>query len=223
MPTLPAASMPPDDADHAETVNHALTQPRPNFWQQDWVQNLLPLITSVVLHVSIVVLAVVLIKELPVALRQVTQEQVLIPDASFAEGNTPGGIPNPGLGNDPMRQARQDNIANVPPNSEGWADKPSQTLAQTMMSGGLGETPSEISVIGPGAGTGSGKSSGIGQGSGAGPGTGDGSGALAPFGPGGGGGGVGPKFMKVGLGGNVRSIIFVCDASGSMMNKMATL
>src|SRR3954467_261098 len=118
MPTLPAASIPPDDAaaglppigataasetENPDITDHALTQPRPNFWQQDWVQNLLPLITSVVLHVSIVVLAVVLIKELPVALRQVTQEQVLIPDASFAEGNTPGGIPNPGLGNDPMR------------------------------------------------------------------------------------------------------------------------
>jgi hypothetical protein len=214
---------PSTEVAEADTTDHALTQARPNFWQQDWVQNLLPLITSVVLHVSIVVLMVLLIPPIRSALRQVTQEQVLIPDASFAEGNTPGGIPNPGLGNDPMRQARQDNIANAPPNSEGWADKPSQTLAQTMMSGGLGETASEISVIGPGAGTGAGKTSGIGQGSGTGPGTGDGSGALAPFGPGGGGGGVGPKFMKVGFGGNVRSIIFVCDASGSMMNKMATL
>jgi len=34
---------------------------------------------------------------------------------------------------------------------------------------------------------------------------------------------VGPKFMGQGTGGNTRSICFVCDASGSMMNKMVPL
>src|SRR5881398_993427 len=125
MPTLPAASIPPDDAppalppdaENPDIVDHALTLARPNFWQQDWVQNLLPLLTSVVLHISIIVLMILLIPPIGNALRQVTQEQVLIPDASFAEGNTPGGIPNPGLGNDPTRQSRQDQFANVAPNS----------------------------------------------------------------------------------------------------------
>jgi uncharacterized protein with von Willebrand factor type A (vWA) domain len=80
-----------------------------------------------------------------------------------------------------------------------------------------------MSMIGLGANAGSGKGSGVGQGSGLGSGTGDGGGNLAAFGVPGGGGGVGPKFMGQGTGGNTRSIAFVCDASGSMMNKMVPL
>ena len=53
-------------------------------------------------------------------------------------------------------------------------------------------------------------------------GTGDGSGALAMFGTPGG-GGIGPKGPVFGNGGNARLITFVCDASGSMINKMASL
>src|SRR5205823_7687958 len=41
--------------------------------------------------------------------------------------------------------------------------------------------------------------------------------------PGGGGGGPGPKFMGIGAGGNVRTIVFICDASGSMMQKRRAL
>jgi hypothetical protein len=76
--------------------------------------------------------------------------------------------------------------------------------------------------IGLGANTGSGKGSGVGKGDGLGTGTGDG-GTLAPFGMPGGGGGVGPKFFGQGTGGNTRALSFVCDASGSMMDKIAIL
>src|SRR5205814_1395436 len=82
---------------------------------------------------------------------------------------------------------------------------------------------SEVSVIGLGANSGAGKGSGVGQGQGLEAGNADGAGKLSSFGVPGGGGGIGPKFMKVGMGGNVRSIAFVCDASGSMLDKMATL
>jgi hypothetical protein len=231
MSTLPA-SLPPEpdrldadefDPEHPDTVDHSVTRVHENFWQQPFVQNVLPLITSVILLATILILAIILVPKIIQATRQVTQEQLIIPDASFAENGQPGGIPNPGLGNDPMREGRQEEFANVAQNSEGWANKASQTLTQTMLSGGLGENAADVSVIGVGPNSGSGKGSGVGQGPGTGAGTGDGSGALAPFGPAGGGGGIGPKFMKVGFGGNVRSIIFLCDASGSMIPKMPYL
>ena len=38
-----------------------------------------------------------------------------------------------------------------------------------------------------------------------------------------GGGGIGPKGPVFGNGGNAREIVFLCDATGSMLNKMATL
>src|SRR2546423_1005603 len=107
MSTLPASSLPPEpdrldadefDPEHADTVDHSVTRPHINFWQQPWVQNVLPLLTSIAVHLTILILAIVLVPKIIQATRQVTQEQLIIPDASFAENGEPGGIPNPGLG-----------------------------------------------------------------------------------------------------------------------------
>jgi hypothetical protein len=157
----------------------------------------------------IIIIAILLIPPLQKLTQMVKQEQVIVPDASFTEGPV-GGIPNPGLGGDPNRAAAQDQFKDVT-TSEGWANKPSQTLTSSLMGGGQGDTPAEMSIIGAGANVGSGKGSG------------DGGGPVAAFGVPGGGGGIGPKFMGQGTGGNTRSIVFVCDASGSMMNKMVPL
>ena len=59
-----------------------------------------------------------------------------------------------------------DQFKDVAVTSEGWADKPSQTLTASLMGGGAGETPAEMSLIGAGANVGAGKGSGVGQGSG---------------------------------------------------------
>ena len=59
-----------------------------------------------------------------------------------------GGIPNPGLGGDPNMAAAQ----NVDPNvtvSEGWSDKRSESLTQTLMGGGAAADATD-SVIGLG-------------------------------------------------------------------------
>src|SRR4051812_31484410 len=178
------------------------------FWQQPWVQNLLPLITSLAIHLAIVIIAILLIKPIQNLTKLVVQEQVVVPDASFTEGPV-GGIPNPGLGGDPNRAAAQDQFKDVT-TTDGWANKPSQTLTSSLMGGGQGDTPAEMSIIGAGANVGSGKGSGVGQGAGLGSGTGDGGGPVAAFGVPGGGGGIGPKFMGQGTGGNTRSIVFVC-------------
>jgi hypothetical protein len=104
----------------------------------------------------------------------------------------------------------------VPADSQGWSDRPSRTLDVNLLENvshsgggesliGLGSGP-----VRPGVGTGG--NSGI-----------DAGGPLAPFGVPGGGQGLGPRSMFMGVAGTAIKIAFVCDASGSMMNKFDAL
>src|SRR5438067_917345 len=88
-------------------VSGAAIAPHLTFWQEPWVQNLLPHITSITVHLVIIIIAILLIPPLQKLTQMVKQEQVIVPDASFTEGPV-GGIPNPGLGGDPNRAAAQD-------------------------------------------------------------------------------------------------------------------
>jgi hypothetical protein len=182
-------------------------RPEPSFWQEPWVQNALPIVTSLVIHGALILLGLLTFKAYQAAVT-VSQEQVIIPDAAIMTGDV-GGVPNPGLEGDPNLAAASDL---VPENtqSEGWNRQPSKSLQANVL-GGSGDTEANT-VIGIGAaGT-------LGKGKGTGVGSGDGEGASAPFGVPGGGRGQGPKFMGLGTGGgNVRTIAYVCDASGSMM------
>src|SRR5687768_1548414 len=196
---IPAQSLNPNADEHIE--------PRVSFWQEPWVQNALPFVTSLVIHVTLILMGFLLIKPY-IKGQDVSQEQVFIPDAAIVEGDV-GGIPNPGLGGDPTRPAASDL---VPENSQsdGWNKLPSKSL-QAAVLGGSGESDTNT-MIGIGAGQSLGRGKGVGVGSG------DGSGAAAPFGVPGGGMGAGPKFMGLGSGGgNVKTVAYVCDASGSMM------
>src|SRR5438045_5294965 len=90
--------------------------------------------------------------------------------------------------------------------------------------GGAGDNDDALIAVGAASGAfGKGTGTGAGNGTGVGSGTGDGGGPMAPFGVPGGGGGIGPKSNFMGVGGNARTVAFVCDASGSMMGKMSSL
>ncbi|HEY8667032.1 MAG TPA: hypothetical protein VIL86_10220 [Tepidisphaeraceae bacterium] len=193
------------------------------FWQHPFVQNVLPFITSIALHAGLILLGILAVK-VGSTIVQVVQEQIIVPDATIIEGAEIGGIPHPGLGGDPTRDAKQDKYPDVPANSEGWAEKPSQTLSTSLMGGGAGENNAG-GMIGVGANNsfGSGHGVGSGSGTGVGSGSGDGSGPLAPFGVPGGGGGIGPKSPFMGISGNARLVAYVCDASGSMMSQFDNL
>lgn len=176
-----------------------------SFWRQQWVQNVLPFATSLILHVSLIVVGWLLLKELPKVI-QVVQEQIIIPEATLAENGPPGGIEHPGLGGDPTRDAAQDLVKDTP--QEGLSNRASDQLNQAVLGGAAGEEDASSITIGANASTG-GKGNGIGSGS-------EG-GQLSSFGMPGGGGGIGPKSSFVGVGGNARKIIYFCDASGSMV------
>ena len=195
--------------------------PPVSFWQQPWAQDLVAFSTSLIFHVTIIVLGLIFMRELP-RLTTPVQEQVIIPDATIIEGAEVGGIPNPGLGGDPNLSAAQSADPNVSV-AEGWSDKRSETLSQNLMGGGgsEGETESMIGLglrsgLGAGQGTGSGRGDAVGAGSGDG-------GGIAPFGVPGGGAGMGPKSPFMGISGNAKYVAYVCDASGSMLNKFPAL
>ena len=186
-----------------------------DFWQQPWVQDLLPIITSVVLHIGIISVGILTYKTAQV-LVAASKEPVVIPDATIVENAEVGGIPHPGLGDDNTRDKFQDQFKDVPPETTGVADKPSTALMNALQGGG----ESEDGLIASGAMSGS---FGRGPSSLQGSGSGEGGGPLSPFGVPGGGGGIGPKSPFMGVSGNAMKVVYLCDSSGSMMNKFDTL
>ena len=206
-------ALPPEDAvaDGAAIIHHI------GFWQQRWVQNVLPFATSFVLHAGLIIFGYTALKVTQQVYHAVTQDQVIIPDATLAENGPPGGIVNPGTGGDPTRQANQ-NIDDSVQQSEGWAQKKGEALQQSV-AGAAGDSEGDT-TIGAGMNKSFGSSKGTGMGSGPG---GDGAGVLAPFGTPGGGGGIGPKAPFAGVGGNARKIVYLCDASGTMQSVFSSL
>jgi hypothetical protein len=217
----PGAPLPP--AQQADPAPEDEMLPHPSFWQQPWVQNILPFVTSLGIHAALVLIVVIFFAA-PIVIKAVQQhaeEQTVVPESTMAESGPPGGVPNVGTGGDPLRQAMQNTTpdAGTP---DGWASKQGALDAAVANEGGGAGDADASGLIGIGAG-GMGRGGGIGGGSG--PGTGGGSGdggPLAMFGTPGG-GGIGPKGPVFGNGGNARKIIFVCDSSGSMISKMASL
>lgn len=207
-PTKPESST--GDADVNAETTPPEDQPRKiPFMQQPWVQDVLPLATSIILHVGIIGLGFATYKTV-VAIKQVVEQQAIIPDAAIVEGAEVGGIPNPGLGGDPTKAAAQDDFKDVPTQNDAWNSKPSDSLAQSL-AGAQGETSDSTIGIGPNSSFGSAKSTG-----GTGPG-GEAGGAMAPFGVPGGGGGLGPKSPFMGISGNAKKIVYICDATGTML------
>lgn len=194
-----------------------------SFWQIPFVQDILPFLTSLILHIGLIALGLLTYKTVQIIV-EVSKEPVIIPDATIIEGAEVGGIPHPGLGGDETRDAAQDQFKDVPPDSTGIAEKPSASLTMALVGGGGGDSDEGLIAVGGGSGAfGRGTGAGIGTGSGVGSGTGDGGGPLAPFGIPGGGGGIGPKSPFMGVSGNAMKVLYLCDSSGSMMNKFDTL
>jgi hypothetical protein len=193
-----------------------------DFWEQPWVQNILPLVTSLALHAAVIIVGLLAYKTVQMVVdAKPLEEQIIVPSSDLVDNGVAGGVQNVGLGGDPTRPPAQDEF---PEGGEGWAPKPGDKDAVPALMGGGADDSSDpligLSAVGGGFGKGSGVGSGTGEGRGAG--TGDGRGPLAPFGTPGG-GGIGPKSKFMGVSGNARTVVFVCDASGSMINTFSSL
>lgn len=179
------------------------------FFNQPWVQNILPLSSSLLLHIAIIGIGIALAGAYH-AIANPNKEQVIVPESkSVGPNETPGGIPHPGLGGDPTRDAAQNITHDTKEDS--FNQDPSNNMSNAM----------------PGGNSSSDSDGGLGHHSGMGKGTssfgGGGGGGGAPWGVPGGGGGMLPKSNFAGTGGNANKIVFLCDASGSMISVSASL
>ncbi len=206
----PLASSPPLPVPQPQPMDEEVpyvAPPKLGFFQQPLVQNVLPFATSLIFHLSIVSVGYVFVKELPKVV-QAVREQIIIPDSNIVNDAPVGGVVNPGLNGDPNRAAAQDKVETQDASS--FSDKKTESLSQSLMGG----SPTDAADTAIALGKNSGVISGVGKATG--PGTGDGGGQLAPFGvPGG--GTAGPKAPFMGISGNAIKIVYLVDASGSMM------
>ena len=193
------------------------------FWQKQWVQDVLPFVTSLTLHAAIIVVVVAIVVGGGQVMQKIKplEQQLTSADSAIVEEGPAGGVQNVGIGGDPTRPPAQDEYAE---GGEGWAPKPGDKDAVAALMGG-GDADSSDAVIGlsaVGGGFGRGTGIGSGQGEGRGSGTGDGRGPLAPFGTPGG-GGIGNRGNLMGVKAGAQTIVYVCDASGSMINTFSSL
>jgi hypothetical protein len=189
-----------------------------SFWRAPFVQDVLPLLTSLLLHVALIAVGLLTYKAVRVMI-DVSKVPTVIPESATPITLDSLSIPQfRGLSDDPTRRAEQDQIPEVPESATGLSDK--RSLAVTLTpAGGAGDNADDAIALGLSKGFGAGKEGvGIGKNAGVGPGT-EGGPGLAPFGMAGGGGNV--DFIIPGQRAN--SVVFLCDSSGSMMNKFDTL
>jgi len=169
----------------------------------------LPWATSVAIHGGLIILVLATYQAAGKIFSKVVQVQIIIPDATLA--NDPGGIPNPGLNDDSDKTAAQAADASVAESSGFASNKHGATdsLINTTAAGSADEASALIGQAAKGAAGSGGVSDSA-------------AGALAQFGnPGG--GEIGPHGKVFGHGGNAMRIVYICDASGSMMTKMDLL
>ena len=202
-PTAPPPKDPPlPAAAPAVTEEAGLPTPPLEFWRRPWVQNVLPFASSIIIHLAILI-ALIATYQVAEKLAKVVQEQIIIPDAALAP--YAGGVPNPGLDQD--SNSGQNTDASVT-ESSGFSRVDNNMSASTLANS-TADAPSSQSTMMPGAPT-----SGLLQNPSA--------GALAQFGnPGS--GSIGPHGKLFGHGGNATRIVYICDASGSMLTKMDLL
>jgi hypothetical protein len=129
------------------------------------------------------------------------QEQEIIPDTRIIEGAEVGAIPKPSLNGEPVRKPNDPQAPE--PDGEAWK-RPSKALQAAVM----GTEPQSPSAIGTGAHSAIGASVG---------GLGSDAAVATPFGAPGAAAAQAPKTMFMGVSGNARKIVYVCDASGSMV------
>jgi hypothetical protein len=203
-------------ADQTPTSEHEPAAPA-GFWQRPIVQDVLPFMTSLLFHIAIITVGFLTYKAAVIFITT-TQTPIVLPDPALAVDAEATLMPTPlsGIADEKFKPA-QDLDPTADPNSTGLSDK-AAALLTLHPAGGSDGAESEIAVglqsnpFGKGN-----KGTHLnGTETGAGDGNGPGGLGLAPFGQ----RSLGtPTFRP----GNARKLVFLCDASGSMMPKFDAL
>lgn len=193
------------------------TQSDASFWQGPFAQRVLPLVSSLILHASLIALGILAVHVTKFAFLPRIVPQTTVPDMPEIVDNPNAVIPgNPGQHDDPTHRAGQLKYLDVPPG--GWADDPGENRfpVPRLIAGDSSNEPDVVAIGGTGV---SGWTPSGGRRTNGGL---DG-GPLAPFGNPGGDlrAGFYPERGKP-LD-RARRIVYVCDASGSMLNTFDSL
>ncbi len=193
------------------------------FWQHPFVQNILPLLSSFMLHAGLLVVALLTYQAVQVVMKAPAREVRIDPvdPTLYSPSGRLDGFHGSGI--DPKVRTFQNLDPSAEESSRGWNERRGSELASVLAGG---SEPAESALesgmigIGPGGHLGSGpRGRGTGHGDDIGAGQGDG-GLIAPFGlPQIGGAPDGLVFQAT----MARRVAYVCDASGSMMNKFDPL
>src|SRR4051794_2936536 len=110
-----------------------------SFWQRPFVQDVLPLVTSLLLHGALIALGIITYRAVSVMI-EVSKTPTVIPEHGTPINADVSAIPQfGGLGDDPTRGAEQDKIPDVPESATGLSDKGWVGMTQTAGGGGAGE------------------------------------------------------------------------------------
>ena len=196
----------PPDRPSFDEMDVAGVRPELTFWQRDWVQNLLPMFTSLAVHLIVLGLGLVFLATAArVAISPPPAEELLVADATFVDDSGDvGGLVNPGLTDNPDQSAAQ--MIDEAAVDDGFAEQKSSELSENLLAAGGGESATDVIGAGSVAGGRPGLAA-LGGG-----------GKLAPFGRPGGGAGAAPRSAVFGSTSNLQSVVYVCDASGSMFS-----
>jgi hypothetical protein len=167
---------------------------RIEFTRSRWFLDGVPLGASLLLHAGIVLFAIATYQAVQ-GVRQLVEEQVIIPDSTVIENAPVGGVEQPGtLSEELMRLVDKDASRSA------LEARQSAEINRAVIAG-EGES-SRLIGLGPSVSSGQSDTPGTGGGN--------------PFGvPG---GGLAPPANFAGISSNARKVVFLCDASGTMMS-----
>src|SRR3954469_4571643 len=119
-----------------------------SFWQRPFVQDVLPLMTSLLLHGALIALGIITYRAVTVMI-EVSKTPTVIPEYVTPINSDVSAIPQfRGLADDPTRRAEQDKIPDVPENATGLSDKRSLAMTLTAAGGGAGENSDDAIALG---------------------------------------------------------------------------
>jgi hypothetical protein len=176
-----------------------------------WVQDVLPFLTSLSVHAFVVVVGLLTYQAVRIVTAPPPQDQSIIPESVIIAHDPPGGVPFTGGDKNPFKRMTQD-------------ETPDSTARLASFHGGssAGQLSDVMKADATTASSGDGFAVGARMGT---AGYADDGGidiGAVPFGAGSG-GAIGLQGQVFGHRGNARTIIFVCDCTGSMISKIAQL
>ncbi|MFT3785088.1 MAG: VWA domain-containing protein [Tepidisphaeraceae bacterium] len=189
-------------------------RPQLTFWQQPRVQAIVPLATSALFHVILIVIGIALFSAVQKLTAPDTVEQTFVPTTDLGDSPNPGGVPHPGDAGDPTRDAAQ-NVDRTIKDSDDLSNTKKKDLS-SLTGSASADAASATTVLGQGRTTG-GATGGLNGG------IGEAGGGMAKYGTPGGGAGGNTKGLFNGTPRGARRVVYVCDASGSMTGQRKAL